>query len=153
MLPAIVCKLVPRLLTQVWKGRDTGKMDPNLTPQAMTVHSTNFLYKVAGYASVLLGADYLIRGLYPSLWPVSVTVFILAVTGVVGDMTIVPTLGNVKSLALGFFGITAIIWGTALFWPGSHMTLGRAVVITLFIGLLEYALHEYVLRNLFTKKI
>jgi hypothetical protein len=124
-------------------------MENELTPQAKAVSIVNITYKFAGYSSVLLIADFLIKGLFPTIWSIFAVSLSLTVVGAIADLTIVPRYGNIPSLALGFFGMVLIIWAVPRFWTDSHITLFRAAVMAIFIGPLEYALHRYVLRNLF----
>jgi hypothetical protein len=122
--------------------------DSELSPRVIGTTITNGIYKFAGYASVLLAADYLVHDMYASLWPMFFTVCYLTLVGLIADLTIVPRLGNVPSLCLGFFGMLFIVWATPQFFPGNHVTLLRAAALAVCIAPLEYALHEYVLRNM-----
>ncbi|CAM3959525.1 DUF2512 family protein [Alicyclobacillus pomorum] len=119
------------------------------TPQGKMVIVTNALYKLAGYASVLLIADVLVPGLYSSLVPLFATVLVLTGVGVIADLVILPLLGNVLSLLIGAQGFVLILYVTPLLWPGSTVTLTRAIVLALCMAPLEFALHRYVLRWLF----
>jgi ABC-type phosphate transport system permease subunit len=121
-------------------------MEVEPTPQVVAATITNGMYKFAGYASVLLAADYLVPSLYGSLWPMFYTVAFLTAVGLIADLTVLPRLGNVPSLCLGFFGVLFIVWMTPKFWPANHVTLLSAFVLTVCIVPLEYALHKYVLR-------
>jgi Protein of unknown function (DUF2512) len=124
-------------------------MDVRNTPQGKMVIVTNALYKLAGYASVLLIADFLLPGLYSSLVPLFATVLVLTGVGVIADLVILPMLGNVVSLLIGAEGFVLILYVVPLLWPGSNMTLGRAIVLAICMAPLEFALHRYVLRQLF----
>ncbi len=124
-------------------------MEVQNTPQGKMVIVTNALYKLAGYASVLLIADVLLPGLYSSLVPLFVTVLVLTGVGVIADLVILPLLGNVMSLLIGAQGFVLILYVTPLLWPGSTVTLSRAIVLALCMAPLEFALHRYVLRWLF----
>ncbi|MCL6516254.1 DUF2512 family protein [Alicyclobacillus sp.] len=105
----------------------------------------NAIAKLVLFSLVLSAARVLWPDLYPSAWPLVLTVLVLTVTGVIGDATLVVRYGNVPPLLIGFFGMTAILWGVARLWPATHMTLERAVTVTLALGVVEFFLHRYVL--------
>jgi hypothetical protein len=123
------------------------------TPQAKMVTINNILSKLAGYASVLLLANYLLPGLYPSLWPLFASVVVLAGIGAIADLVVVPRLGNIVSLIVGAEAMVLILYSVPQLWPGGHMTMPRAIALTLCIAPLEYALHQYVLRWLFPDRL
>jgi Protein of unknown function (DUF2512) len=135
-----------------YKYTDRNGSDVNMAVKPsrpiLVMTATNGMYKFAGYGSVLIAADYLMPGLYPSLWPMFYTVAFLTLVGLMADLAILPRLGNVASLSIGFFGVLFIVWMTPQFWPDSHVTLLRAIGMTLCIAPLEYALHIYVLRSI-----
>ncbi len=120
-------------------------MSEKFTPETVYVASLNTLLKLIGFGIIFVAADHLVPGLYSSPGPVITTVIALTAVASVADLLIVPRLGNLPSLALGFFGMLAIIWLCARAWPNDHMTLGWAVLLTLAIGPLEYLLHKAVL--------
>lgn len=123
-------------------------MDVEPTPQALAATITNGMYKFAGYGSVLLIADLLVPDLYGSMWPMFYTVIILTLVGMIADLVIVPRLGNVPSLTVGFVGLVLMIWAVPQLWGGNQVTLLRAAVLALCIIPLEYALHKYILRSI-----
>jgi len=110
--------------------------------------SVNVLGKIVGFGLVLVVADMLVPSLYGSYLPIVITIAVLTLVGAVADLVIVPNLGNFKSLLLGFPAMAAIIWAVAKFFPNCNITLGWAIVLTLFIGPIEYLLHEMVLNSL-----
>ncbi len=123
------------------------------TPQAKLVTINNITYKLAGYSSILLAADLLLPGLYPSLWPLFASVVILTGIGAVADLVVVPRLGNILSLVVGAHAMVLILYSVPQLWPGGHMTILRAIALTVCIAPLEYALHQYVLRSLFPDRV
>lgn len=113
------------------------------------MHVINAGIKFTGYGCILFLADYLIPGLFYSLSSLLFTNLVLTIVGVIGDAMILPNLGNLKSLSIGEFGMAAILWLSPRLWPNSQMTITWAVVLTLFILPLEFALHSWMLRTLF----
>lgn len=111
----------------------------------------NAALKFAGYSTVLLIGDYLVPGLFLSVWTALFTALVLTITGVFGDALILPRLGNGKSLSIGVFGMVAIIYLVPRLWPASEITLTRAVVLALFLLPLEYVLHSWILHTLFSR--
>jgi hypothetical protein len=109
----------------------------------------NAAAKMVFYSLLLWAASVLWPDLYPSWVPAACTVIILTAAGVIGDATLVARFGNVPPLVLGFFSMTAILWGVARLWPAAHVTLGRACIITLALGAVEFFLHRYVLEALY----
>jgi hypothetical protein len=81
---------------------------------------------------------------YPSYLPLLATAFVLTCTGLIADRLIVPALGNIPSTLLGLVGISLIIWGVAWLWPGVHVPLLYAFLISLPMGIIEFILHRYV---------
>lgn len=110
--------------------------------------TVNVVCKLIGFGLILSLADMVVPSLYSSYLPVVVTTGILTITGAVADLVVLPNLGNVKSLALGLPAMTAIIWAVAEFFPYSSITLGWALVLSLFLGPIEYLLHKMVLKSL-----
>ncbi|MCF8563964.1 YndM family protein [Alicyclobacillus tolerans] len=107
----------------------------------------NASFKFAGYSAVLLFADTLAPNLYSSLWPVFFTVLVLTAVGTIGDLTILRKFGNLPSLLLGFPGMTFIVWIVPMFWAGTHVSFGSAILVALVILPIEYVLHRYVLTS------
>lgn len=108
----------------------------------------NLVLKLLGFGTVLLFGTYLLEKEYFSIGPVVLTVLTLTVIGVVADYVVVPRAGNLPSLLLGFPAMTVIIWAIAHLYPPTRITLATAVVMALFLGPIEYALHQMILKNL-----
>ncbi|WP_067927042.1 DUF2512 family protein [Alicyclobacillus shizuokensis] len=108
----------------------------------------NAVMKLLGYGSIFLIADTLLPNLYTRAWVPVITVLSLTAVGLVADLTIVPRLGNLPALGLGFFGMTGIIWAVAQFAPGNRLGWVTALALAVCLGPLEYGLHEVVLRAL-----
>lgn len=108
----------------------------------------NVVLKLLGFGSVLALGKSLRPGLYPSAPPILATATILTSVGAVADLVIVPKLGNLPSLMLGFPGMTSIIWGTAKLWPRTNVSLAQAATLALMAAPIEYTLHKMVLQDI-----
>lgn len=113
----------------------------------MTAHVrvtvTNVWLKLCGYSAILYLIDVFYPSLYPSFLAIVATSAALTLVGAVADWTILPRMGNIRALSLGWLGMAAIIWGVALIWPGTRVSVGDALVMALCLGPLEYALHRF----------
>ncbi|GGI99884.1 hypothetical protein GCM10010885_06460 [Alicyclobacillus cellulosilyticus] len=123
-------------------------------PQTIAVTVQNAMLKCAGFTAVLLIADYLVPSLYGGSWwrslaPILVTAGVLTAIGALADLVIVPRLGNLRSLLLGWPAMAAIIWAVPQAWPRTRMTVLAAVLLAAGAAPLEAALHRYVGVNLF----
>lgn len=115
------------------------------------VTATNFSFKFAGFATVLLIADTMVPHLYTSLWPMFATTLAISIVGTIGDLVLLPRLFNGPSLILSFLGLTLITYVSAWFWAQSRVTFGVAIVLGLAMLPIEYLLHRYVLKSLMVK--
>lgn len=118
-------------------------------PRLVQVSLRNAAAKMVFYSLLVSAASALWPDLYPSWVPAACTVLVLTAIGVIGDATLVARYGNVPPLVIGFFGMTAILWGLARLWPAAHMTLDRAIAIAIALGAVEFFLHRYVLEALY----
>jgi len=107
---------------------------------AVTV--TNFSFKFAGFATVLLIADTLVPNLYTSLWPMFATTLAISIVATLGDLVVLPRLFNGPSLILSFFGLTLITYVSAWFWAQSHVTFGAAILLAMAMLPIEYLFHR-----------
>ncbi|MBX6353286.1 MAG: DUF2512 family protein [Thermoflavifilum sp.] len=109
----------------------------------------NALMKLAGFGAVLIFSHWLFPGFYGADWrPLWLAVLALTAVGTVADVVIVPRLGNVPSLAMGWFGMTFIVWTCGAIFPGAAVPLWQAGFTALFAAPLEWALHRWILRSL-----
>ncbi|OFW82055.1 MAG: hypothetical protein A2201_10640 [Alicyclobacillus sp. RIFOXYA1_FULL_53_8] len=115
------------------------------------VTATNFSFKFAGFATVLLIADTMVPHLYTSLWPMFATTLAISIVGTVGDLVVLPRLFNGPSLILSFLGLTLITYVSAWLWAQSRVTFGAAILLGLAMLPIEYLLHRYVLKSLMAK--
>ena len=121
--------------------------------QRTFIHIANAGLKFGGYGCILFLTYCLIPGVFSSVPSLMFTDLALTIVGVIGDATILPRLGNIKSLSIGEFGMAAILWFSPRLYPNPQMTLMWAVVLTLFILPFEFALHRWILRTLFPSTI
>ncbi|MCL6632956.1 MAG: YndM family protein [Alicyclobacillus herbarius] len=108
----------------------------------------NAVIKLFGYGSIFLIADTLLPNLYINDWFAVYTVIVLTLVGTVADVVILPRLGNLPSLCLGFVGMTVIIWAIAHLDPYNRVGWLAAFILALCLGPLEFGLHEVMLRAL-----
>jgi len=105
----------------------------------------NAAAKLLGYASVFAIADTLVPQLYGSLVYAAITVAVLTLIGLMADLVIVPILGNIWSLVVGYPAMVLLTWFVASWSVSNHVTLVDAMVVALFLGPWEYFLHRIVL--------
>ncbi|MCL6452594.1 MAG: hypothetical protein K6T78_03080 [Alicyclobacillus sp.] len=107
----------------------------------------NLAAKLLGYGSVFAAADtFVAPRLYGSLTYAAITVGVLTLIGLMADLVVVPVLGNVPALLLGYPVMVAIIWFVASWGADNHVSWLDAVVMALFLGPWEFLLHRMVLR-------
>lgn len=104
---------------------------------------TNLVLKLIGYTLILYFIEFLYPALYPTFSPILLTSVVLTLVGSAADWTVLPRMGNLRALSLGWLGMTIIIWGVAQLWPGTHVPIGDAIIMALCLGPLEYALHRW----------
>lgn len=114
----------------------------------LRVSALNFTAKLILFTTLF----YIEAQLYPGLQlsgPALVAIALaLTMVGTIADLLIVPLLGNLPALTLGFFGMTFIIWFVAIFFPTTQITLVNAMFMSLPLGPVEYFLHRYILDSL-----
>lgn len=114
-----------------------------MTEASARTTAWNTAIKWVGYAAILSTVERLVPRLYPSFGVIAVTASALTVVGGVADATVLQWLGNLRALFLGWFGMTAIIWGVAWMWPDARVSVTDAALIALCLGPLEYSLHRW----------
>lgn len=114
----------------------------------MHITSANATCKLIGYTTVLSLINFFIpTRLYDSPIPLLWSVVCLTIVGVLADTLIVPRLGAFWSLIIGLPGMLLILMLVAYFSPTAHVTWVRALIISVCIAPLEYALHRAVLSS------
>jgi hypothetical protein len=111
--------------------------------------SQNAVMKLAGFGAILETGRWVFPGLYNGDWrPLWLAVLALTAVGTAADVTLVPRLGNVPSLALGWIGMTAIVWLAGLLFPGTAVPIWQAALVSVFFAPFEFTLHRFVLARL-----
>lgn len=110
-----------------------------------SVTAWNIVLKWVGYTAILSIIYVIVPWLYPSFLPIIATAALLTAVGGIADWTVLQWFGNLKALALGWFGMTSIIWLVAWLWDGTNVPIGTAGWMALCLGPLEYALHRWLM--------
>ncbi|QQE77505.1 DUF2512 family protein [Alicyclobacillus sp. SO9] len=112
------------------------------------ISTINLLIKLILFTAVLYVEQVLFPGLYQSIWPVIVTAIVLSGVGVTADLILVPPFGNLPALAMGWFGMTFIIWFVGLWYSSAAISLVTAWFMSTGLAPIEYILHRYILDSL-----
>lgn len=114
----------------------------------MHITAANVTCKLIGYTSVLSLINFFMpTRLYDSPVPLMWSVVCLTIVGVLADNLIVPRLGAFWSLVMGLPGMVIILLLVAYFSSMAHVTWLRALIISVCIAPLEYALHRAILAS------
>jgi hypothetical protein len=114
----------------------------------LRVSGINLLIKLLSFLILFYIEAQLFAGLHLTTPAVAAIAISLTVVGTIADVVVVPPLGNLPALTLGFLGMTFIVWFVASFYPETQVTLVNAMLMSLPLGPIEYSLHRYVLDSL-----
>lgn len=114
----------------------------------LRVSTINFVSKLISFTILFYVEGQLFPSLHLTAGVVAAIAIALTIVGTIADLLIVPPLGNLPALTLGFFGMTAIVWSIGFFSTAAHISLTNAMFMVLPIAVIEFALHRYVLDSL-----
>lgn len=114
----------------------------------MQIHVANFICKLIGYSFIFSLVALALPSLYPTPGPLLWSVGCLTIVGTIADATIVPRLGNIKSLALGLPGMTIVVWVVANISQSAHVNVPQAILLAICVSPLEFTFHHVILRRM-----
>ncbi len=114
----------------------------------------NFLYKLIVFPVLIYFFPKWVPQLiiFPSLQPVILLSGLFIAIGLVADETILPWQGNLPATSQGFLFMSAAIWASSFFFPGADATVLGALLIGLALGISEYFMHDWLLKQRANKK-
>ncbi|RXT02874.1 DUF2512 family protein [Ammoniphilus sp. CFH 90114] len=109
----------------------------------------NLLYKILLFPSVIYGAEQILptQLQYSSWVPAAVLSTLFIFIGVVADETILPLFGNELATIQGSLFMTATTWMLPFIHPGNVITLPGAAAIGISLGIIEYAMHGWIVKQ------
>jgi hypothetical protein len=109
----------------------------------------NLLYKLFLFPVTLSGFSVL----FPSLLHFSSWLQILSIAGLfimiglIADETILPKFGNIKATAQGSIFMSVVIWLSQFLFPTSLITIPGAIQLGLLLGMIEWLMHGWILKQ------
>lgn len=113
----------------------------------VVVSVTNFLLKLVSVVLVLWIAGRINPHYFINTWVAFSTALAVAIVGVVTDLTVLPSLGNQRALAIDFIINTLLFWMVPNLVHRAAITFTAALVCSLIIAAVEYSTHVFMLRT------
>jgi hypothetical protein len=109
----------------------------------------NFIYKIILFPTIIIGAGTLLPSQisYTSWVPPVPLSGLFILIGLVADETILPMFGNERATIQGTLFMTGATWALPYFYPGNDITLPGAAAIGLSLGVVEYGMHGWILKQ------
>lgn len=109
----------------------------------------NLIYKLLLFPTILYGAAYILPTeiRYSSWVPAAFLSTLFILIGLVADETILPMFGNTKATIQGSLFMTAVTWLLPFVYPGYLATLPGAAAVGIALGIVEYGMHGWILRQ------
>ncbi|WP_134702714.1 hypothetical protein [Ammoniphilus sp. YIM 78166] len=109
----------------------------------------NFMYKIILFPTIIFGAGALLPSqIHYSSWipPLLLSGFFILI-GLFADETILPMFGNEKATIQGALFMTGATWVLPFLVPGNGVTLLGAAATGLSLGMVEYGMHGWLLKQ------
>lgn len=109
----------------------------------------NFIYKIVLFPTIIFGASALLPSqIHYSSWiPPLLLSGLFILMGLFADETILPMFGNEKATIQGTFFMTGATWAVPFFLPGNGITFLGAAATGLTLGMVEYGMHGWILKQ------
>ncbi|MEW9671362.1 DUF2512 family protein [Ammoniphilus sp. 3BR4] len=111
--------------------------------------TVNLIYKLLLFPTILFGAAIILPTeiQYSSWVPAAFLSTLYILMGLVADETILPMFGNTKATIQGSFFMTAVTWLLPFVYPGNLVTLPGAAAVGISLGIVEYGMHGWILKQ------
>lgn len=113
----------------------------------LTLGVTDVLFKLVGVMMVLWIAHRMNPALVYGAWGAFTVALVVAVVGVITDLTLLPSLGKRPALLVDFVINTLLIWVVPRTLHNSSMHFSAALLCALVVSVLEVFLHRFMLRS------
>ncbi|WAH38311.1 DUF2512 family protein [Alicyclobacillus dauci] len=113
----------------------------------LTLTVTNFIFKLISTMLVLWVAHVVNRVWFFGGWGYFSTALIIAIVGLIVDMTVLPFLGNSRTLAVDFVVNTLLIWFVPVLWNGPRISFLPTLICSAVITVLEAGIHRFINRT------